>query len=301
MAVNQYFQQYSYAPEQRLYENIVEENIKIHGIDVKYLPKTIVNQDFILGEDPLMRYDLAVDIEVYVKDFAGFQGQGDFLSKFNLEVRDELTLIMSKRRWNEIATEKLVDEVGYNYQEESANSYTYGESFSYVLEDGSANGYSITSPRPMEGDVIYLPLNNKLYEITFVEHENPFYQQGKLYTYEVKCSLFDRDSRLRTGNTAIDTIETTYTQDVLFNQYLTEDGDALTSEDGGHYITEFRLEVTVPTANNEAFTQESHNVVDFSEMNPLINIDGNLTPFDPATSEETETVWDENGNFMGWE
>jgi len=167
----------------------------------------------------------------------------------------------------------LVDEVGYNYQEESANSYTYGESFSYVLESGSANGYSISTSRPMEGDVVYLPLNNKLYEVTFVEHENPFYQQGKLYTYELKCALFDRDSRLRTGNTAIDTIETTYTQDVLFNQYLTEDGFELTTESGGHYIAEFRLATTVPTANNEGIQQEAHSVIDFSEMNPFADFE----------------------------
>lgn len=271
MATNPHFRYYDYGPEQRLAEDLILESIKIHGLNVKYLPRTLVNQDFLLGEDPLSRFNLAVDVEVYIKDFLAFQGQGDFLSKFNLEVRDQITFTMSRRRWGQIGQESVLTEEGFNLQVESAEDLVYGSSESYLLEAGTANGYSISSSRPMEGDLIFFPLNNKLYEIKFVEHENIFYQHGKLYTYDITCELFDRDSRLRTGNTVIDTIETTYTQDIRYNQMLAEDGDVLLTEDGGSYILEFRLEDTVPTANNEAITQESMTVIDFSETNPFLD------------------------------
>lgn len=273
MATNPYFRPYNYGSEQRLQEEMVVESIKIHGLDFKYLPRTIVDQDFLLGEDRLGTYDLAVDIELYVKDTLGFQGTGDLLNKLgSLFIDDQIILTMARRRWAQISTEKLGTEEGYLYQVETANTYAYGNSDGFLLESGSANGYSITSSRPMEGDILFCPLNNKLYEIKFVEHENPFYQGGKLYTYDLTVALFDRDSRLQTGNTVIDTISVQYSQDILLNQYLAENGDNLVTEDGYDYITEYRLEDTVPTANNEAIFKARETYVDFSEQSPFLEI-----------------------------
>jgi hypothetical protein len=145
-----------------------------------------------------------------------------------------------------------------------------------MLESGTANGYSLTSSRPLEGDLIFFPLNSKLYEIKFVEHEAIFYPHGKLYTYDLVCELFDRigGKRLDTGNTAIDTIESRYTQDILIYQFTLEDGTGvLNDEDGGTFLQEYRLESTVISANNEYITQQSFKYIDFSESNPFSEVD----------------------------
>ena len=273
MTVNKYFKPYSYGREQDTAEDLIIESIKIYGLDVKYLPRTIINQDFLLGEDALGKFNSAVDLEVYVKNIQGFEGEGDFLSKFNLEIRDQITFTMARKRFSQIATEKLIDEVGYNYQVETANTQAWSVTDSYVLETGSANGYSITSTRPLEGDLIFFPLNNKLYEIKFVEHENIFYQHGKLYTYDIQCELYERDSRLDTGNTAIDIIESNTTLDILTYQFLDEAGNTMLIEDGGYMLQEFRLEATAPMANNEYITAKSLSFVNWSEQNPFSETD----------------------------
>lgn len=270
MTTNPYFQYFNYGQEQNLIEDLLIENIKIHGLNFKYLPKTIVNQDFLLGEDPLGKFNLAVDIEMFIKDTGGFTGDGDIFGHHGLEIRDQITLTMARKRWNEIKTEKVQLEHGWSLQLESANTYAWGNSCAVLIEEGTANGYTITSPRPMEGDLIFFPLNNKLYEIKFVEHESIFYQNGKLYTYDLTCEMFERDNRLDTGNTVIDQIETTYSQDILLNQTLLETGDTVLLEDGGYLVLEYRLENTVPSANNEVIHRESLSVIDFSEVNPFV-------------------------------
>ncbi len=232
------------------------------------MPRTIVDQDFLLGEDKLGKYDLAVDVEVYIKNVQGFEGEGDFLSKFGLEVRDQITFTIARKRFDQIKTEKVLTENGWNLQIEEANTGAWSNTEGFLTEGTIANGYSITSSRPLEGDLIFFPLNNKLYEIKFVEHENIFYQFGKLYTYDLTCELFDRDSRLDTGNTIIDSIELEYSQDVLFYQLLTEDGFVLCNEDGGSLLTEYRIEDTVPVANNEYIQQQQYDFIDWSETNP---------------------------------
>lgn len=275
MTTNKYFSPFTYAREQDTADDLIVESIKIYGTDVKYLPRTLVKEDVLLGEDVLSTFNDAIDLEMYIKNTQGFEGEGDFLSKFNLEIRDQITFTVSKKRWGQIATEKIIDEVGYNYQVETANTGAYINTHSYMLESGTANGYSLTSSRPLEGDLIFFPLNSKLYEIKFVEHEAIFYPHGKLYTYDLTCELFDRigGKRLDTGNTAIDSIESRYTQDVLIYEFLLEDGDAMLGEDGGNLLQEFRIEDTVVSANNEYITQQSFKYIDFSESNPFSEVD----------------------------
>lgn len=274
MTTNKYFRPHSYGRQQDVAEDLIIESIKIHGLDVKYMPRTLVKEDFLLGEDTLSKFENAVDLEVYVKNVQQFEGQGDFLSKFNLEIRDQITFTMARKRWGQIANEKILTEVGYNYQVETANTNAWGATDSIQLEAGSANGYSITSSRPLEGDLIFFPLNNKLYEIKFVEHENIFYQHGKLYTYDLTCELFQYSSQqINTGNTAIDTIEDTYSLDILNYQFLLENGDTLASEDSGYLTQEFRVETTDAAANNEYITTQSIDFIDFSERNPFSEVD----------------------------
>jgi len=278
MATNKYFRNYSYGREQRVEDDLTVEAIKIYGVDVQYMPRTIFNEIEEFGEDPLSKFDLAVPIEVYVNNLENFQGEGDFLSKFNLEIRDQITLTMARRRWDQIRTEKLFDEVGNVYLTEDNPAIYSSNTDNYLLESGSANGYSISSSRPLEGDLIYIPFinngNGAIYEVKFVEHERVFYQHGKLYTYEMTCELFRYSSeRLDTGNNDIDIIETRLTQDILNYNYLMENSDIMVSEDGGYIVQEFRLENISGSANNELFTQKSFIDVDFSERNPFSEID----------------------------
>jgi len=277
MATNKYFRNYNYGREQRVEDDLIVEAIKIYGVDVQYMPRTIFNEIEEFGEDPLSKFDLAVPIEVYVNNLETFQGEGDFLSKFNLEIRDQITLTMARRRWEQILTEKLVDEVGNIYlKEDTSSSYTITDN--YLLESGSANGYSISSSRPYEGDLIYIPFinngNGAIYEVKFVENERVFYQHGKLYTYELTCELFRYSSeRFNTGNNDIDIIETRLSHDIQEYQYLMENADILIMEEGSNLIQEYRLESVASTANNELFTQRSFIDVDFSEKNPFSEVD----------------------------
>ena len=278
MSVNKYFRNYNYGREQRVEDDLTVEAIKIYGVDVQYMPRTIFNEIEEFGEDPLSHFTLAVPIEVYVNNLENFQGEGDFLSKFNLEIRDQITLTMARRRWDQIRTEKLIDEVGNIYLTETNPAIYSSNTDNYLLETGSANGYSISSSRPLEGDLIYIPFinngNGAIYEVKFVEHERVFYQHGKLYTYEMTCELFRYSSeRLDTGNSDIDIIETRLTRDIQQYEYLMENGDIHIMEDGSNLIQEYRLENVASTANNELFTQKSFIDVDFSERNPFSEID----------------------------
>jgi len=276
MATNKYFRNYNYGREQRVEDDLMVEVIKIYGVDVQYMPRTIFNEIEEFGEDPLSKFDLAVPIEVYVNNLENFQGEGDFLSKFNLEIRDQITLTMARRRWDQIRTEKMVDEVGNIYLTEDNPANYSSNTDNYLLEAGSANGYSISSSRPLEGDLIYIPFinngNGAIYEVKFVEHERVFYQHGKLYTYEMTCELFRYSSeRIDTGNTAIDIIEDRYSRDVLGYNLLTENSESLLIEDNGFLYQEYTL--LGGTANNQTFTLKSFADIDFSERNPFSEID----------------------------
>ena len=277
MATNKYFNNWTYGREQDTQDDLIVEAIKIYGQDVKYMPRTLVKNDALFGEDTLSTFDAAIDLEMYIKNTTGFEGEGDFLSKFNLEIRDSVTFTVARKRFDQIKTEKVIDEVGFNLQVETANTGAYSNTHSYMVESGTANGYSISSSRPLEGDLIYFPLNSKIYEIKFVEHEELFYPHGKLYTYDLNCELFTYDSeRLDTGNTAIDTIETTHTEDVLIYQILLDDngvGDTLAGQDGGYILQEYRIEDQDSSANNEFYTQKSYDFIDFSESNPFSEVD----------------------------
>ena len=275
MTTNKYFRPFTYAREQDVAEDLIIESIKIYGIDLKYMPRTIIGPDALLGEDPLSKFDDAIDIEMYIKNTQQFEGEGDFLSKFNLEIRDSITFVMARKRWEQVSNEKVLTEVGYNIQMEDANTGAWANSVALRLETGTTEGYQTTSSRPFEGDFIYFPLNKKLYEVKFVEHENIFYQHGKLYTYELRCELVDRITGvdLATGNTEIDAIETRYSQDILQYQFLYENDDVLQNEDGEYILQEYRVEEKTKTANNEIYFQKSFEYIDFSERNPFSEVD----------------------------
>ena len=284
MATNKYFNNFAYAREQDLVEDLTIESIKIYGHNVKYLPKTISGIDHLFGEDKLLKYETAADVEMYVKNVEGFEGEGEFMSKFGVQLNDQLTLTVARKRFDQIRTEKLSTEVGYNYLQESANTDSPSRQFltgnnhteSIILETGTTgvNSYNITANRPQEGDLVFFPLVNKIFEIKYVEHEDIFYQTGRLQSYDLRCELFKYSSeQIRTGNTQIDSTETAGTLDTLLYELLLEDGDKLLEEGGDSMIQEYQLFTQDAGANNSYFESEGDSIIDFSERNPFSEVD----------------------------
>ena len=177
MATNHYFSD-KVRSEQSLYEDIIIESLKMYGQDVYYIPRDIVNEDRIFGDDVPSRFNSAYKVEMYIENVEGFDGDGDLFTKFGVEIRDQATFVLARKRWSQTVS---------RYDNE------------------------ITSIRPVEGDLIYLPLSNSLFQIMHVEHEQPFYQLSNLPTYKLRCELFEyNDENLDTGIEAIDDIEKDY-------------------------------------------------------------------------------------------
>ena len=172
--VNVYFSQGT-RNEQYLVEDLIIESLKIYGQEFFYIPRTLVSKDEILGEDRLSQFKTSFPIEMYFENVDSLDGQGAFIQKFGLMMEQSATLVVARRRW-----EQLVGRYG-----------------------------ATTLPnRPNEGDLIYFPLTKGLFEIKFVKHQDPFYQLGKLYVYKLQVELFQYSSeRIDTGIKEVDAFE----------------------------------------------------------------------------------------------
>lgn len=184
MALNPFFLQGS-GPEQNLIQQLINEQLKIYGVEVTYIPQKFVRKETILREVTASKFDDNFSIEAYVSNFDGYTGSGDILSKFGMNLKDELSLIISKERFEDFISPFLID-----------------------MDPDEI----IVSTRPREGDLVYFPLGNRLFEIKFVEHEQPFYQLGKTYVYELKCELFEYSDNIggwENINTTVEEIDKT--------------------------------------------------------------------------------------------
>jgi len=169
VGTNRYFNLFNPRSEQNLVDDLNREAIQIHGIDCVYLPRSNQKIDLVLGEDVLSKFDDVYDIEVYIKNVDGFEGQGTLMNKFGIDIKDQITLTISRTRFNDVVGTEL--------------------------------------ERPREGDLIYFPLNNALLEIRYVEHESVFYNLGERYVYELKCEQYAfSHEEVKTGVDAIDEI-----------------------------------------------------------------------------------------------
>ena len=183
MATNPYFNHHgTNTPENRLIENLMIESIKTYGIDVYYLPRTLNNEDTLMGEDASASYNSAHTIEMYIKTVYGFEGSGDFIAKWGLQIKDQITFTVAKRRWQELG----------------------------LSTDGRAK-------IPHEGDLIYFPITKALFQILFIEDEAIFYQTGQLQSYDMLCEMFTySDQSFNTGIDTIDAIERTHSYSIDF-------------------------------------------------------------------------------------
>ena len=242
MPTNFYFQSGQTAGttnEQRLVEDLIIESLKIYGHDTYYLPRTLINKDTIFDEDELSRFTQAYPLEMYLDNVNGYEGQGDIFTRFGLEVRDQATFVMAKRRWEDMVQ-------------------TSGGAFTQI-------------ERPSEGDLIYFEKTKSLFEIKYVDFQNPFYQLNQIYVYRLVCELFEYSSEdLDTGIATIDGIETKYSQDMLEYQLLQEDGTLILNETNGSIIREEYSSTQEPIDNadfDNLVTLEG--ILDFSEKNPF--------------------------------
>ena len=241
--------------EQRLYEDLIIEQLKIYGQDVYYLPRKIANKDTIFGEDPASSFDDSYMIEMYVDNTDGYMGEQEIIKKFGLELRDDITFTVSKLRW-----ERLI----------------------------SNNSDLQTTLRPNEGDLVYFPTTKAFFEIQFVEHEQPFYQQSALPIYKLSCTKWEYASeRLDTGITAIDSTEDSLSTDTMNFQFTLENevgSFVLESSIGAidYLINEdFTMSTQQPSDDGQAFETQagtntsstSDDILDFSERNPFGEVD----------------------------
>ena len=248
MPTNNYFQNgggIGTTNEQRLIEDLIIESLKIYGHDTFYLPRTMVNKDTIFDEAQLSSFTQAYPLEMYLDNVQGFEGQGDIFTRFGMEVRDQATFVLAKRRWEDMVTRQ---------------------------------GPTVSrKARPVEGDLIYFSKTKSMFEIKYVDFQNPFYQAGQIYVFRLVCELFEYSSEdIDTGIAEIDAIETKYSQDMLEYQFKLESGDLLLKEDTGSLITEaYQTTVSEPIDNADFDNLKTlEGILDFSESNPFGEIGG---------------------------
>lgn len=226
MATNVFFRNYDNFNEQQLIDDLVIESIRMYGVDVIYIKRSFGAIDSVFNEDDLPLYDETFEFEAYVKNVDGFEGEGDFLSKFGLQIRDQVTFSVANRTFERFVTREETSLI-----------------------------------RPREGDLIYFPLSQKMYEIKFVEHESIFYQSGALQVQDMRCELIEYSGqRFQTGRVPIDTyfdpIDTTAT--TTLEALANTTGDVFGVTDGADNLS-----------RNYTFETEGDNILDFSETDPF--------------------------------
>jgi len=235
MATNFFFNNFQASQEQLLLENLIIESIKIYGQDMFYIPRVLNNYDAIYGADDQSSYETAYSIEMYIKSVDGFSGDGSFMSKFGIEIRDQVIFSMAQRIFNQ--------EVG---------TYT-------------------TQVRPNEGDLIYFPLNRKCFQIKYVNKFEMFYQLGALQTWEVTCELFEYSGEtMNTGIPEIDILQKKFDINHYSWTIQTELGEYIVTEDSDLIVLENSSpNDLIPASENDEIQTESDQFVNFSAIDPF--------------------------------
>lgn len=237
MATNFFVDNFNNTMEQELLEDLIIEAIQWAGQDMLYIPRVLNNYDSVYSADDQSSYTHAIPIEIYIKNIDGFQGDGNFMSKFGIEIRDQVVFSLSRRRFAE--------EVGT----------------------------ITTQPRPNEGDLIFFPLNQKCFQIKFVQKFEMYYQLGALQTWEVTAEVFEySDEIINTGIPEIDSLQKHFDTNQWDWAILNENGLALCDE---NYIPNLiileggAIKDVVSSADNDEIHKESNNFIDFSITDPF--------------------------------
>ena len=246
MAVNSAFHTsnlHSIATERNLYSDLIREAIQIYGHDVYYMDRTLVAEDTVWGEDSLSKYRTQHPIEMYMEDGdGGFAGEKELMNQFGLQNLSEATFVVNKSRFQELDRQMQIEdgtdtssggsillESGTIDQSSDSSTLTTvtGDNNFYILQDTAATD----SDRPQEGDVIYHPVLDKMFQINFVDHDEPFYQLDNNPVYKMRCRLYDYSSEIiDTGISDIDAVETEQSQSALIYQFTLEQSSAVNEE-----------------------------------------------------------------------
>lgn len=237
MTRNAFFNQYTTSTEQNLHEDLIIESIQIYGFDIDYMPRISLGTDSVYTEYTSSAFVDAIPVEMYVKNVLGFEGEGDFVSRFGLELRDQVTFTIAKKRFNnEIANGAFVSTYSSANVEISNNIFT---------------DEAISISRPREGDLLYFGLSNTFFEIKYVEHEQIFYPLGKLQTYDLRCEKYEYAGEIfATGNNTLDGYVSSLSMGVV----------AGNTDSGANNI---------PGAINFEVQREFDQIVDFTENDPF--------------------------------
>lgn len=231
MATNVFFDNFNNKAEQMLVEDLSIEMISMFGVDFQYLPRTTPNIDKLFLEDPTSKFTNAITLEMYIKNFEGWGGNADVMSKFGISMADTLTLCVARSRFAQEVTQRT---------------------------------------RPMEGDLIYFSIPNAIFEIKFVEHEATLYQTGALQYYELKCERFNYSSEdIDTGMPELDIIETNYSYATDGHRLMTPNSLLLLTESGSNIIIDnFDPDDVDSTTQNQYLSQQA-NSIGFSVTSPF--------------------------------
>ena len=237
MTTNFYFQNFQNSQEQLLIEDLVLESIKIYGHDMWYCPRTLIAKDNIYGEDSISEYNNSYYIDMYIKNVDSYEGDGTFLSKFNLEIRDQMTVTVSVRNFlNEIGSYETIE-------------------------------------RPREGDLIYIPMIDRILVIKYVSKTPVFYQMGAIQMYDLVCETFEYSSeKLNTGIEAIDNIEKNNSIAMETYGLLTQDGFVITDQNGFQIIQSgynFETQVGASFEDNTEIELEGDLILDWTQIDPF--------------------------------
>jgi len=253
MAVNTAFQTnnlHTLATERSLYQYLIKEAIQIYGHDVYYVNRTTVALDNVLGEDTLSKFTTQHPIEMYVEDAEGFGGDKEIIQQFGLENRNEITFVVSKERFQDMDSQITIEdatdtssggsillESGTISQSDNSSVLTSigGDNF-YILMDTATTD----ADRPLEGDLVYHPVLAKMFEISFVDHDEPFYQLDNNPVYKLRCKQYEYSGEIiDTGISTIDAIEDDLSEDTSQYQFTLEQTSAYNESIALEFSTNF--------------------------------------------------------------
>jgi hypothetical protein len=230
-----FFDQYDPSLEQETLEDLIVESIEVYGDEIVYVPRTLNSYDEVYGEDDTSVYERAFTTVAYLRSFDGPVPGGNVMSKFGIELREQLTFTIARR--------------------------TFAEDV----------GRHVSATRPNEGDVVYFPLSKRCYQVKFVDNLELYYPLGKLYSWKLECELFEYSSeRFDTGIREIDAIQDKYTAVSSFASLLDEDGVPLVTEDLDYLVMEGgTIDDTLSIDASDEIQVESDTFIDFTEEDPF--------------------------------
>ena len=275
MAVNKAFHTSnltSIATERSLYQNLIKEAIQIYGHDVYYMDRQSVNEDTLFGEDTTNQFNTQHPIEMYVEDGEGYAGDKEIMTQFGLENRNEITFVVSKERFQELDRQVQIEsgtdttggsillETGTIDQSEDSSvlSTVSGDNNFYIIQDTAATD----SDRPLEGDLVFHPVLTKVFEVSFVDHDEPFHQLDNNPVYKLRCKQYEYSQEvIDTGIAEIDAIEDDLSTDTSEHQFTLEQSSTQNEEISiQHSVGNFGLLLEETDGDNVLFENDDSSV-----------------------------------------